>query len=148
MKLSALLSMLSIAIAASSATTAQALSNRHTFNCVTDKVIEGRKPTTVRFAVENLDSGTPKLIEGRAEEDYMPFTMVPEFSAMGLNDNTGFDVQKDRVEISADGDGCSLTSFVLYRNADFKKGYVAVKAIGGCGGDNLYSTVTCRINRQ
>lgn len=125
----------------------------HQFTCVTDKPVEYKdskkpsqviKPTEFSFAVENLDSSKPGY--WTTEDDDDPVTMKPDNSVLDLNENGSIQVGAKGLELSSDGDGCQYTTVVLYRDKEFKKGYVRVDASKtGCGGDDVYSTVTCKV---
>lgn len=115
-------------------------SNQINFSCKTDKVIEDEKPTKIKFSVTNLGKKNVEYVD--ANEDGTPVIMIPNNSVLMLNDNYGIKMQDGNLVMDSDGDGCQFTTFVLYKDAEFKKGYVRVKD-GGCGATPVYSTVTC-----
>jgi hypothetical protein len=111
------------------------------FNCKTVKVIEGNKPTQVTFIVKDIDSGKASL-EAVEDED-SPIEMVPKDSILDLNDNWTFNIKKDRLEITSDGDGCQWVTFDLFKDTKYLRGFVQVKGDKGCGSGDAYSKVAC-----
>lgn len=109
------------------------------FSCRTDRIIEGKRPTRIEFQVKNLG----KKIAEYAESDEEPVRMFPRNSVLMLNDNYGLVQKKDRLVLSADGDGCQLTELVLYKTSQYRKGYVRVKDTGCARLGDLYSNVSC-----
>jgi hypothetical protein len=125
----------------------------HQFTCATDKPIEYKdpkkphqviKPTEFSFVLENLESKKPSYWTEKEEDE--PIVMNPADSVLDLNENWQLISGPKGLELNSDGDGCQYTTVILYKDKGYKKGYVRVDASKtGCGGDDVYSTVTCKV---
>lgn len=131
-----------LSLIALSSTTALAAASLK-FDCVTDKVIEGPKPTRVQFTIENLDDAKKITYAGTDEN---PVQMTPAESVLMLNENWGVERTAKGILLSSDGAGCQLTKMLLFEDSGFRKGYVSVKGKNfGCGASDYYSIVTCKV---
>lgn len=132
----------SLSIALTSWALAQSVTQ---FDCATTKKIEGQSPSRFSFSVLNLEKGPVDYqIESEAED--APVKMTPEDSILDLNENFTIGSGSRGLRLTSDGDGCQFTEVLLYKNSDYKSGYVKIED-GGCGAEGVpaYSTVSCKV---
>jgi hypothetical protein len=113
------------------------------FTCITDDVIEGKKPTKFEFSVTGLGTKEVNYYTGKDEEN--PFKMHPKNSVLMLNDNFGILENSKGLVLDSDGDGCQFTQVVIYSDSNYTRGYAKVDGSGGCGAGNYYSKLTCSL---
>jgi hypothetical protein len=114
------------------------------FNCVSQDVLEGQKPTRIQFKVSDLNTKQADYYVSSDKEEY-PVKMTPKNSVLMLNDNFSITQTATRLMMESDGDGCQLTYFVLYKNTGYTRGYVNIRPMGGCGAASVYSNVLCKV---
>lgn len=119
----------------------------HEFKCKTTDAIDTRNHrgvTRFSFSVKNLEQGKIGYVESEDPNGVTgPVTMVPENSALMLNDNYGINRSREKdLLLDSDGDGVQFTLARLYANANYRNGYAQVKYSDGQPG--VYTKVTCQ----
>ena len=89
-------------------------------------------------ALENRNPADP--------DDYEPVKVTPkERHVASLNENMTYSSNAERLRISGDSDGFYASELVLYKDSDYKKGFVR---ISGEPGDEAYAKVSCTVTTR
>ena len=139
-----------LTLIATVAVSAQGVDKVSTISCPMTEEFEGKTATiTVEFLVQNLGSSKAELIHHPlANPDMGAILVTPDevdghYSNMSHLNGQGGDlrVSADRIRLFGDGDGYTLVDLVLYKNTDYKKGYVRVYG----SGDQTYQKISCSV---
>ncbi len=121
-----------------------------TITCLVKEDFEGKiKDIKVEFLVSNLGSKKATLENHpKADLDMGAIYVFPEmvgkhYSNMTHLNGQGGDlrVSEDSIRLFGDGDGYTFVDLVLYKNSDYKDGFVRVSG----SGDKFYQTLHCSV---
>lgn len=121
-----------------------------TITCNVNEILENKTiPVKVEFLVANLGSNNAELVQHPQAEDEMdavlvsPRTTGEQWTSMTNLNAQGGDlrVSDDKIVLYGDGAGYTFVDFVLFKNTNYKKGYVRVYG----SGVQLYQKVNCSV---
>jgi hypothetical protein len=119
------------------------------FDCKTETQIDGAIQN-MQFSIKNITNNRAIEIfdkNGQEPEDYNPVSVQPEGRIGSLNENLSVSTGTRQLRISGDSDGFYLLDLVLYKNSEYKKGYLRISHDMGDGG-NAYAKVNCTVTER
>lgn len=119
-----------------------------TFDCKTIGDFFGKEPHTFKFSLSGLEGNdhlaweAESKLAAESEDMLPPIVTTPEFSSLAsLNENSSVTFEKDNLRLWGDSDGLESVTVILYRNSNFRAGWVRVEGEGG----DAYSKVSCKL---